>query len=126
MYAVSGTGNEPIDRELRKLEQSQYDQVDFVFMKETHVALSKPRSGMIIYADGSDYDPGSGQGLYYFTTQWIKVGTYDHDGYIYLDEQTAEPGTPVEGQIAFADGTIWDPGSGQGIYAYYGAAWNKL
>ena len=24
------------------------------------------------------------------------------------------------------DGTQWDPGSGAGVYAYFGATWNKL
>lgn len=28
--------------------------------------------------------------------------------------------------IAAADGTDWNPGSGQGVYAYYGGAWHLL
>lgn len=31
-----------------------------------------------------------------------------------------------EGLIVGADGSNWDPGSGQGLYIYYGAAWHKL
>ena len=31
-----------------------------------------------------------------------------------------------EGAIVLADGTTWDPGSGAGVYAYFGATWNKL
>lgn len=37
-----------------------------------------------------------------------------------------EPSRTRENMIVAADGTDWDPGSGQGIYAYYGAAWHKL
>lgn len=28
--------------------------------------------------------------------------------------------------IVAADGTDWDPGAGQGVYAYYNGTWNKL
>ena len=38
----------------------------------------------------------------------------------------AEPVRPREGFVALADGTEWDPGSGAGVYCYYGGAWNKL
>ena len=31
-----------------------------------------------------------------------------------------------EGRICGADGTNWDPGSGKGVYCYYGAAWHLL
>ena len=49
-------------------------------------------------------------------------------GTIYLEKQTSEPISSVvrDGMIVYADGTSWDPGSGEGIYAYYGAAWNFL
>ena len=35
-------------------------------------------------------------------------------------------GKPRDGDIRYADGTNWDPGSGVGIYAYIGTAWTKL
>ena len=41
-------------------------------------------------------------------------------------EWFAEPIKPRDGMTLFADGTEWDPGSGRGIYTYYGAAWHKL
>lgn len=31
-----------------------------------------------------------------------------------------------EGMTILADGTSWNPGSGAGVYAYFGATWNKL
>lgn len=46
---------------------------------------------------------------------------------IYLDQLNAAPGRPVDGMLAYADGTNWNPGgTGQGIYAYYAGAWNRL
>lgn len=36
------------------------------------------------------------------------------------------PERPREGLLAAADGSDWDPGSGGGIYAYFGGSWVKL
>lgn len=38
----------------------------------------------------------------------------------------AAPSKPRTGDLVFADGTSWNPGSGQGWYSYYGGTWNKL
>lgn len=38
----------------------------------------------------------------------------------------AEPVRVKEGLIVGADGSDWDPGGGQGVYAYYNSTWNKL
>ena len=35
-------------------------------------------------------------------------------------------GKPRNGDIRYADGTNWNPGSGEGIYAYTNDAWAKL
>lgn len=37
-----------------------------------------------------------------------------------------EPEKVFEGLVVGADGTDWNPGAGQGIYAYYNSTWNKL
>lgn len=44
----------------------------------------------------------------------------------HLDKTHVAPNKPRDGDIRFADGTNWNPGSGQGVYAYYGAAWHLL
>lgn len=31
-----------------------------------HAAPTKPRVGLVVYADGSDWNPGSGEGLYVY------------------------------------------------------------
>lgn len=38
----------------------------------------------------------------------------------------AEPKRIYEGMTVKADGTVWDPGSGAGVYTYYGGVWNRL
>lgn len=38
----------------------------------------------------------------------------------------APPAKPRDGEIRYADGTEWNPGSGEGIYAYVNGAWIKL
>tara|TARA_R110002020_G_scaffold3587_1_gene15998 strand:+ start:2774 stop:3052 length:279 start_codon:yes stop_codon:yes gene_type:complete len=43
-----------------------------------------------------------------------------------LEQTNVEPEKPRDGDIRYADGTNWNPGSGVGIYAYIGAAWTKL
>ena len=44
----------------------------------------------------------------------------------YVTIANVAPDKPRDGMIRLADGTNWDPGSGQGVYVYYGSAWNKL
>lgn len=44
----------------------------------------------------------------------------------HLDMQTTPPQKPRAGNIRFADGVNWDPGSGQGIYYFDGLVWNQL
>lgn len=39
---------------------------------------------------------------------------------------TAPPPKVVEGMVRYADGTLWNPGGGKGLYLYNGATWTKL
>ncbi len=43
-----------------------------------------------------------------------------------LVELHAEPAKPRTGMVVLADGTNWNPGSGAGVYTYFGSAWNLL
>ena len=43
-----------------------------------------------------------------------------------IEETFVAPSKPRDGQIAFADGTKWNPGSGRGFYGYYTGAWHFL
>jgi len=43
-----------------------------------------------------------------------------------LPTLSAEPERPRDGTVAYAEGVAWDPGGGEGIYAYFNGAWSKL
>jgi hypothetical protein len=43
-----------------------------------------------------------------------------------LKPMAAEPAAPTVPMIVYADGTTWDPGSGQGYYYWNGATWAPL
>ena len=43
-----------------------------------------------------------------------------------LEVTYVEPDKSRQGDIRYADGTQWDPGSGEGIYRFDGSAWNFL
>jgi hypothetical protein len=54
---------------------TQFRQVDNVRLPELHVEPAKPRTGMIVLADGTDWDPGSGAGFYgYRGGAWHLLG----------------------------------------------------
>lgn len=38
----------------------------------------------------------------------------------------AEPARYANGDVVYADGTNWNPGSGAGVYARVSGAWTKL
>lgn len=44
----------------------------------------------------------------------------------YIPKVYAAPDKPRTGMIRYADGTTWNPGSGEGIYFYNGSVWTKL
>ena len=48
------------------------------------------------------------------------------DASLSLDTLYAAPMKYRDGTIVKADGTTWNPGSGAGIYCYYGASWHFL
>ena len=80
MYTPSSppTGSEDfqkwVQQELQKVEAS-FSSLDFVILKETNVAPTKPKAGMIRFADGTNWDPGSGIGFYgYHSGAWNKLG----------------------------------------------------
>jgi len=43
-----------------------------------------------------------------------------------LETLASEPAKPENGMIVYADGTDWNPGSGEGFYGYQAGSWVKL
>ena len=44
----------------------------------------------------------------------------------HLDEQSVAPAKPRDGDVAFADGTLWNPGSGRGPYMFWAGTWHSM
>lgn len=60
--------------ELSRLEQSFFD-LDMIQLKETFVAVPFPRDGMTVFADGTQWNPGAGRGVYtFYGGVWNKLG----------------------------------------------------
>lgn len=61
-------------RELVEIERSFYN-LEFVRLVQTNVAPDRPRAGDIRFADGTNWNPGSGAGFYgYHSGAWAKLG----------------------------------------------------
>ena len=59
--------------ELNRLGSILFNQSVFR-LEETNAAPTKPRNGDIRYADGSNWNPGGGAGIYFFDgTNWTKL-----------------------------------------------------
>lgn len=60
--------------EFRRISAS-YFVADEVRLQQLTVAPAKPRDGMIVLADGTEWNPGSGGGIYaYYAGSWSKLG----------------------------------------------------
>jgi len=64
-----------IEAELQKLEEAQAETTE-VELRPVFAEPPRPREGMIVYADGVEWNPGSGKGIYnYNGTIWIALFT---------------------------------------------------
>jgi hypothetical protein len=46
--------------------------------------------------------------------------------YLELAISHAAPEKTRDGLVVIADGSDWDPGSGEGVYVFYNSTWNYL
>ena len=81
MYRKRNTPGSPaeipayLDQELSELERAQNDPRDFILLNVLHVAPAKVMAGMMVEADGTDWNPGAGAGTYvYRAGAWVKIG----------------------------------------------------
>lgn len=59
--------------ELKRLGGILFNQSTFR-LEVTHIEPSRPRKGDVRYADGTDWNPGSGQGIYFYNgTAWVSL-----------------------------------------------------
>lgn len=54
-----------VEDELKKIAQALNEQIA-VDLRPVFRAPDRPREGMLVYADGSDWNPGSGEGVYVY------------------------------------------------------------
>lgn len=48
--------------------------VDGVQLAVRNVAPSKPRDGLVVFADGTNWNPGTGRGVYVYSSgAWVKL-----------------------------------------------------
>lgn len=63
----------------------------------------------------------------FLTEELSKIKTaFDTMAAGHLDKTYVVPTKPRDGDFRYADGTSWNPGSGEGFYGYYAAAWHFL
>jgi hypothetical protein len=64
---------ESTQRELEAIERA-FNLQDFVQLKQINAPPEKPRDGLVVYADGTNWNPGAGEGIYaFFATVWNKL-----------------------------------------------------
>ncbi|MDB5541982.1 MAG: hypothetical protein JWQ89_3709 [Devosia sp.] len=81
MYTPSTVPNDPaqlpgyLQSELLSLAQAFLAQEPYFLLSMLHKAPTKPRDGMIVRADGTNWNPGSGSGFYgYRDAAWHLLG----------------------------------------------------
>lgn len=74
------TGEMNVDSLLDYLEEElliiaqQFVETTELELRPIHAAPPKPREGMIVFADGTDWNPGGGKGVYtYLSGAWSKL-----------------------------------------------------
>ena len=56
----------------------QFAESQSLELRTTHQAPTRPRNGMIVHADGTDWDPGYGEGLYVYQDGWQVLAPYSY------------------------------------------------
>ncbi len=60
--------------ELRAIETAMQVAAESVYILALHAEPARPRNGMVVYADGTDWNPGSGEGFYGRENgAWVKL-----------------------------------------------------
>lgn len=61
--------------ELQRIAQEFTAQTfDHVQLAVRHVAPARPRDGMTVFADGTNWNPGTGRGVYVYSSgAWVKL-----------------------------------------------------
>lgn len=64
-----------VEQELQRLALQMAEPADYVTLKTLYAAPTRPREGMLVLADGTTWNPGSGAGVYvYRGAAWNFLG----------------------------------------------------
>lgn len=64
-----------LDQELSNIERAQNEPVSFVRLAISHTPPPRVADGLLVDADGVNWNPGSGAGLYrYRAGRWVFIG----------------------------------------------------
>lgn len=63
-----------LNDQLSKIAQAISLPRDELYLEPQFRAPVKPRRGMLVYADGTSWNPGSGEGVYVFKAAWVFLG----------------------------------------------------
>ena len=82
MYLITSTPPKDMDAlspwlfaELRKIQEAMNVPQQFLLLDTLYAAPQKPRDGMVVKADGTTWNPGSGAGYYgYRAGAWRFLG----------------------------------------------------
>lgn len=74
MYTPTLVGIPAVDNELRAIALALQSSEPFFLLQTLNAAPSKPREGMIVKADGTHWNPGSGAGVYCYRGGWTFLG----------------------------------------------------
>jgi hypothetical protein len=77
LYEPAYTENAFLREETSRIQRALNDPEPFLRMEVLHVEPTRVWAGMVVYADGTDWDPGSGEGLYrrnVANSAWVFVG----------------------------------------------------
>lgn len=74
MQYKKGTSPVDFERELNEVERA-FNEQDFVQLTIRYREPERYREGMVVYADGTEWNPGSGKGVYVRkTSSWVLLG----------------------------------------------------
>lgn len=81
MYRPSNVPADPSEipaflrTELERLARYITSAQPFLYLSTSHAAPTRPQEGMVVKADGTDWNPGAGAGFYgYKAGSWVLLG----------------------------------------------------
>jgi hypothetical protein len=61
------------NRELQRVSQAFVTEAAQTTIPVSNNAPTKPQTGQVVFADGTNWNPGSGRGLYYYDSGWVFI-----------------------------------------------------